>query len=467
MLNPYSPNPYAPRPNPYTQHQMLAPPSSSSHVSLSDLGVTESATSPRSPFEDPNQAAYGSPPSRSPSPTTVANEHARIAELAKKSRANELLLDDPYSDAYKRPESPATVAHAASIQGAKFDVMKPEKTGQALLDDLAGLGSVTSASSPNLSNSSSQLSGDAPTLDLSEYGANAAHSERTGSSFDHDSVSIPSSAVSQAGSSAHDLWSPAPSSQLQSPSARSSPSPGSRFSPMSTASDFPIINIENVPRSLSAQPPSSSAATSVGTLIDLISDLPLASAPLSPSSSLTSLSGIPSSSSTNTPSMQPSTSNLLLADFGPSQPSTTSVSNAPKAQTSSPLIDTSDFMVGSSAPVDLPLGDLQLSRQASTPSALLHNDSDPLDFFAGPRTEKMPDLPTQERLRKCFREFAGGSGMVEVGTAGIILENVLASVDSSKLEDSFERNLKRLNVGSSMNEDTCFSVFVQVWNDCM
>lgn len=462
--NPYTPNPYAPPTslNPYPSHQ-LAPPSSSTHLALSDLtGVPDTKPSPRSPFEDPVQAAYGSPHSRSPSPSTVAAEHARIAELAKKSRVNELLLDDPYSDAYKRPESPVSTAHAASLQGGNFDVMRPEKTGQALLDDLAGLGT---PSGTNDSTAQSK-SGKHQSLDLSEYGAPSGVVTVTStSSAGMDSASIPSSTLSQVGSSSHDIWSPTPSSMGMMPSTQSSPSPsGSRFS-AAPSPDFPLLNIDSAPRSLSAQPPTSaSAATTIGTLIDMDPLVPQSSAPLSPSASQPSITAPKSYSVVTESSIEPSNSNLLISDFGSSSSLAAAPSAAPRS--SSVLIDTSDFLVPSSNSPAQALGAMQITP-SHTPSNLSHNDSDPLDFFAGPKTERMPDQATQDRLRRCFREFSGNSGTVETGTAGIILENVLPNIDSDKLESAYEKHLRRFGVGMTMTEDTCFSIFVQVWNDCM
>lgn len=469
MLNPYLPNPYAPPQHhpslsPYPPSQHINVPQSS-HVARSDLGLPE-AKSPRSPFEDPANASY-SPTSRTPSPATVAAEHARISDLAKKGRGDELLLDDPYSDAYKRPDSPATSAHAASMQGATFDVMKPEKTGQALLDDLAGLTSVeqtsTSDDSASASNSS-QAYTVSQVLDLSEYGAPAvsasvpaATSTSETSDSSYDSSSVPST-QSQAGSSSHDIWSPSPSVLVQSSSSISSASSVSRFSPINSTSNFAsLTNLDNsAPRSLSAQPPTNSGPTTVGTLIDLGSD---SSRSQSPSLTANDRYGATS------PSNQ-TTDNLLLADFGVAPSIAPTTDQAPKS--SSTLIDTADFMLSPSESTSGPSLGSQLSQAQVSSLAPSRSDSDPLDFFAGPKpTQRMPDTATQDRLRRCFREFAGSSGTVEIGTAGIILENVLANIDGNKLEESFETQLRRLGLTSTVNEEQCFKIFVNVWNDCL
>lgn len=376
-----------------------------------------------SPFADPNKSRYESHSTPSPPPQDVLPvQH------------NALLVDDPYSDAYQRPESPATRAHAAAIAAGQFDVMKPEKTGQSLLDDLAGL------STSNTSQDREQARAFSTSTDLSDYGV-------------LPSAPAPSSSVSSA-------TPVTPSKQSNS---------YSRFVPLSPTTGYSVET--KLTDALQPSAPVKQGPTSVGTLIDMDMMLspsagPAKVEPFSAPNSIASPTYPPPGIGGHPTPMEPSLFSLEAFLAQSASPV------APTEQTASVAVRSPSSSLG----VDILIPDL-----VSPPSQSLNDQSkiphDPfsIPLVASPRqplgssyvtVEKQPPIEMQEKVRRTFREYATGNLTIDCGTAGIIIETVMPNVDSAKLDSSFSAQLKRLTAGNSVSEEMCISLFVHVWNEC-
>ena len=456
--------------DPFSKSQQQ--PSSSS--SSSHLGM-------KSPFADPvtsdiEHRATPSPP----------------AHIHPPAQSNALLVEDPYSDAYRRPESPATRAQAAAIAASRFEVMKPEKTGQSLLDDLVGLADASSPSSTsNESHEGDQAPGFSSTLDLSDYGVIPSNDARNASP-------------------------PPPSSSSVQPSSQANAS--SRFQPLVPTAGYSVEtkwHTDQEPPSFFSHPavaipslPSQPKPTSVGNLIDMELMLPQASAPPSSSSSSTSPAAQPqttanSNSSPMAPTSPSSAAFLPPTMSGDSTPQDSSLLSieAFLAQSMSPLVPaTSESALAvaassssstaataaaasSASSSSSPVGVHLLIPDVFSPSSShLENQVKSTGSFSTPllpsprptplfgstfvSVERQPPMELQEKVRRVFREYASGSANVDCGTAGIIIEAALPSVESSKLDCSFSTQLRRLNVGNSVSEEMCVAIFVHVWNEC-
>lgn len=520
MLNPaaaYAPptsalNPYAPAP----VHHGVQPPSHHANpyaqaeprLTESDLGIGQ-----KSPFADPGRTTPHSP---SPPPGPAASAPPLVHHA--------LLVDDPYSDAYRRPESPVSVAHAASIQQGRFDVMKPERSGQLLLDDFAGLtsGALHPATGPGKEEKE-------PIMDFGDFA-----SPRGGGSS--NTPSTPFNLISASANAEIDGLTPKTSNSSSIPD--SVPNGSSRFLPLSNmssdTSSLPLSQTSAVSAPIpttvykvvteSAQKPNNTSL--VGNLIDMdLSHSGTSNAKVSAQSNPTGdgdsafpISG-PSSSvapqappaislldflqsqsmSPRTDVHSPQTSGIsdLLGDFSSenrisgaiaqAEPNTPGVSHNSQTSARSSsmksgnLIDMSDFL--SAEPISVPKSELsEYPGYSKTPaSAILISGEDimypsisPAPSPNPPQTspsafasvQRQPPVALQNQLRRTFKEFAAGSATVDCGTAGIIMENVLPGVDGSALDASFSAHLQKLQAKSDINEEMCLTLFVHVWNDC-
>lgn len=516
QANPYMPNPYM-QPKPRHHVQMINPgtayqqPSYPQHApraqSLNPYApppqqnpyhVAHQHHTPLSASQNPYVVSELKQPSRSPSPPVSVSAPPAIH--------NALLVDDPYSDAYRRPESPATTAQAASIQAGRFDVMKPERSGQSLLDDLTGLSSAAGKSSNN---------GKEPVMDFGDFASPRAESG-------------PTVSVSQSNADYTQLDPYAtPVNRNTSPNSGVSSSP-SRFVPLSESplpTSAPVYKVHtddaSLPRSPSQAPKQKSASSvSVGTLIDmdLVSMQPTSVDGSQSQRSMNSNANgthdsAYSSFSDGPPQAPPSTSLLDFLQHPAASPdvvskegikdllalnvssnsssSLTNVASSPSTQgsdmLSGQLIDMSSFLSAEPlkpsydvsvmepemptyshipASVKLLNGDDMLypSMSPSPPPKSAGNNASPLAFAS---VQRQPPANLQANLRRCFNEFAAGSSTVDCGTAGIIIENVLPDLDGNAIDASFSSHLQRLGVKTSITEEMCMALFANVWNDCV